>query len=225
MKRYLENSIENMRDIGGYVANNLKVAEGKIIRSNLPNQISEEDKNYLKRIGIKHIIDLRSKEEVETKPSVFAGDTDFCFHHLEMIGGREIPKSCSAVPVSYFNMLEAKNNIRKIFEILKSGEKVLYFCNAGKDRTGVVTALILSALGVSIDDIANDYVATKDLMENILRNNTFSDEIKEIITPRTENIYKLYEMINEKYGSINEYFNEIGISEKDINIIRKNYLV
>jgi len=225
MKRYLENSIENMRDIGGHQVGDSKVViEGYILRSNLPNQITAIDKDVLKKLGIKHVIDLRSKEELENKPSVFVNDEDFEFYHLEMIGGRDIPPSCEAVPVSYFKMLEAKENIKNIFEILKKGEKVLYFCNAGKDRTGVITALILATLGVSIENIANDYVATKEFMKNILNNNNFSDEIKLIITPRVENIYKFFEYLNEEYGSIEGYLNNIGISNEDILKIRKNYL-
>ena len=225
MKRYLESSIENMRDIGGYSVDEFKVAEGYIIRSNLPNQITNQDKVFLKNLGIKHVIDLRSGEELSNKPSVFMNDNNFEFYHLEMIGGREIPKTCDAVPISYFNMLEAKENIKKIFEILKKGEKVLYFCNAGKDRTGVVTALILRTLGVEIPDIAKDYVATKEYMENILKNNTFSEEIKKIITPREENIFKFFEYLNEKYVSVENYLENIGISKQDIELIRKNYLV
>lgn len=224
MKRYLENVIENMRDIGGYVVGDYYVSEGKIIRSNLPNKLSVKNKKFLKELGVKNVIDLRSQKELEIKPSVFANDTDFDFYHLEMIGGIEIPKSCEDVPVSYFNMLEAKENIKNIFEILKKGEKVLYFCNAGKDRTGVVTALILGALGVSVADIAKDYVLTKKFMKDFFTNSTFSEEIIEIITPREENIYKFFEYLNKKYNSVGEYLNFIGISNEDIRLIRKNYL-
>lgn len=225
MKRYLVNSIENMRDIGGYVAGEFIVAEGNIIRSNLPNEISVEDKEYLKSIGIKNIIDLRSGEEVANKPSVFMNDKDFNFYHLEMLSGREIPPSCEAVPISYFTMLNAKENIRDIFKILKKGEKVLYYCNAGKDRTGVVTALILKTLGVDIENIASDYILTKEFMKDVLKHNTFTEEVLKIITPRKENIYKFFEYLENEYGSIQNYLNVIGISNEEIDIIKSNYLI
>lgn len=224
MKRYLENTIENMRDIGRYTAGDYYVLEGKIIRSNLPDKISINDKDFLKRIGIKNIIDLRSSEELQSKPSIFANDKNFNFYHLEIIGGKEIPKSCDDVPVSYLNMLESKESIKGIFGILKKGEKVLYFCNAGKDRTGVVTALILATLGVDVDDIARDYILTKDFMKDTLKDNNFSKEIIEIITPKVEYIYKFFEYLYRKYNSVEEYLNLIGISNEDIRLIRKNYL-
>ena len=182
MKRYLEKSIENMRDIGGYICgNNLKIRYSCLIRSNLPNNISTNDIRFLKNLNIKDVIDLRSLEEVKNKPSVFENNKDFNVFHIEIIGGREIPESSEKVPISYINMLEQKDKIKEIFEILKTKEKILYFCNAGKDRTGVITTLILQTLGANKKDIINDYILTKKYMENSLKKYTTD---KELLTRR-----------------------------------------
>ena len=71
MKRYLENSVENMRDIGGYASGKLAIKDDRIIRSNLPSNLSLKDINYLSDLGISSVIDLRSAEEVRVKPSIF----------------------------------------------------------------------------------------------------------------------------------------------------------
>ena len=73
MIRYFEKSIENMRDIGGYKSGTKnKVVHGKIIRSNLPKKLSDNDILDLEKMGINTVIDLRSREEYENKKSIFA---------------------------------------------------------------------------------------------------------------------------------------------------------
>lgn len=225
MKRYLEKSIENMRDIGGYICgNNLKIRYSCLIRSNLPNNISTNDIRFLKNLNIKDVIDLRSLEEVKNKPSVFENNKDFNVFHIEIIGGREIPESSEKVPISYINMLEQKDKIKEIFEILKTKEKILYFCNAGKDRTGVITTLILQTLGANKKDIINDYILTKKYMENSLKKYTTDKELLNIITPKEIYMEKYLEYFEEKYQTIDNYLKLIGIKLDDIELIRKKFL-
>lgn len=225
MKRYLEKSIENMRDIGGYICeNNLKIRYSCLIRSNLPNNISTDDIRFLKNLNIKDVIDLRSLEEVKNKPSVFENNKDFNVFHIEIIGGREIPESSEKVPISYINMLEQKDKIKEIFEILKTKEKILYFCNAGKDRTGVITTLILQTLGANKKDIINDYILTKKYMENSLKKYTTDKELLNIIIPKEIYMEKYLEYFEEKYQTIENYLKLIGIKLDDIELIRKKFL-
>lgn len=225
MKRYLEKSIENMRDIGGYICENtLKIRYTCLIRSNLPNNISTNDIRFLKNLNIKDVIDLRSLEEVKNKPSVFENNKDFNVFHIEIIGGREIPESSEKVPISYINMLEQKDKIKEIFEILKTKEKILYFCNAGKDRTGVITTLILQTLGANKKDIINDYILTKKYMENSLKKYTTDKELLNIITPKEIYMEKYLEYFEEKYQTIDNYLKLIGIKLDDIELIRKKFL-
>ena len=154
MVRYLENSIENMRDIGGYkssLGNRVKL--GRLIRSNLPRDLSNNDISILNKMGINTVIDLRSQEEIRTKKSVFENNKNFIVYHIGIDEGKDIPATEKLVPKSYMDMLNLQEKIKKIFDILGDNEKVLYFCNAGKDRTGVVTALILKLLHVKEEDI------------------------------------------------------------------------
>lgn len=169
MIRYLEKTIENMRDIGGYKSGQKnRIVQGKLIRSNLPSNLSDNDIMSLKKMGINSVIDLRTREEYENKQSVFENHKNFKVYHIEIDIGRNIPETEELVPKSYIDMLTLHEKICKIFEILADNEGILYFCNAGKDRTGVITALILKLLNVSDEDIINDYMATKEFMSEIL---------------------------------------------------------
>ena len=169
MIRYLQNSIENMRDIGGYKNNEGGIIKlGKLIRSNLPINLSNKDISIIHTMGINTIIDLRSYEEIKTRKSIFEGNKDFNIYHIGMNIGKDIPETEELVPKSYMDMLTLQEKMKTIFEILGNNEKVLYFCNAGKDRTGVVTALILKLLDVSENDIIEDYVSTGQFMKTTL---------------------------------------------------------
>lgn len=228
MRRYLIDSIENMRDIGGYPVNTGYIKYGRIIRSNLPDKIKSKDVEKLRQMGIESVIDLRTEEELRNKPSVFEKSKGFNVHHIEMIGGREIPDSCEGVPISYLNMLEGKENIKRIFDIIAEEEKgIIYFCNAGKDRTGVITSLILMTLGVDKKDIIADYILTgiymKDMLDNYIKASN-NDRIKEIIFPKIDYMERFLDEFEYKYNSIENYLNEIGIDNEKILKIRHKYI-
>ena len=191
---------ENVRDI----AENISNFTQKIIRSNLPTDLTEEDFEYLKEIGIKNVIDLRTKEEYNNKISSFENRKDFNLFHCEMLGGNTIPASVNDVPYSYLKMLETKE-IRYIFDLIDKGENILFFCSAGKDRTGVISILILMYFKVQYDIIHSDYLKTLSYMDKLLQDRTFSDEIVDIITPKKEYIDKFMELFKDKYISIDNY--------------------
>ena len=108
-------------------------------------------------------------------------------------------------------MLTLHEKIRNFFEILADNEGILYFCNAGKDRTGVITALILKLLGVNDEDIINDYMITKELMSEILNKYAeHNDDIINIITPQRYYMEEFLEKFTEKYKGIENYLTLIG---------------
>lgn len=228
MRRYCIKSIENMRDIGGYLAENKEISYGKIIRSNLPDNITEEDIKKLKEIGIKTVIDLRSREEMKKKKSVFEHDKFFKLFHYSVYGDGKIPNCSEEVSNSYMEMLEGKNIIYKIFKAMIEEQKgILYFCNAGKDRTGVITALIMMTLGVDRKDIIADYTLSNAYMIDKLRDfeaKSENKEIKEIIMPKIEYMEQFLEKFYQKYKSIDKYLAEIGIDSEDINKMKNKYL-
>lgn len=226
MIRYLQNSIENMRDIGGYKNNEGGVVKsGKLIRSNLPINLSNKDISIINKMGINTIIDLRSYEEIKTRKSIFEGNKDFNIYHIGMNIGKDIPEKEEFVSKSYIEMLTLQKEIKKIFEILSKSDRIIYFCNAGKDRTGVITALILKLLGVSEKDIIDDYMYTKVFMKEILKkyanNNT---KILNIITPKRIYMEKFLEEFENLYGSIEKYLSLIGIEENIIKNIKQKFI-
>ncbi len=229
MKRLFTDKVKNMRDIGGYsICDNKYIKEGKIIRSNCVTDLDEQELSQLTQMGFKTIIDLRCDNEISKKKGVFVNNNKFQFHHIGLNGNGKIPNSKDEVVDSYIEILEGKSQIKEIFEILNQNEGgVIYYCSAGKDRTGVVTACILKLLGVKDDDIVSDYVASGVFLKDELEE--FSKSVKDrdiyqIINPVPNNMKGLLSYVNNKYGSMEAYLKSCDISEETLEGIKKKYI-
>ena len=107
----------------------------RYIRSDVPNHIRESEIQWLLQKNVLTIIDLRTLSEAEQKPCHLAGRTNFNYLRMPVTGGNIVPKTTSQVPYSYLNMVD--NFMCEIIETIENAKtNVLYFCNAGKDRTG-----------------------------------------------------------------------------------------
>ena len=129
----------------------------RYIRSDVPASVTREDIQWLLEHNIRTVVDLRSLEEKERKPCPLESCAGFKYYHLSVTGGNSIPAVPEMVHKSYISMVDAQMD--RILELVEnSPSNVLYFCNAGKDRTGVVSALLLMRMGVADADIVKDYV-------------------------------------------------------------------
>lgn len=104
---------------------------------------------------------------------------------MPVTGGDIVPKSVDDVSKSYINMLDSQM-YRIIDLICNAKSNVLYFCNAGKDRTGVVSAILLLKFSMDLDYIANDYMQSKSNLKEALNAyvEQYTDVDIEIITPQ-----------------------------------------
>ncbi|SMC27426.1 protein-tyrosine phosphatase [Clostridium acidisoli DSM 12555] len=221
MRRFLLSSTLNTRDLGGYpIECGKKSTSYKVfLRSDVPLQVSDDDIELLLSNNITTIVDLRSDAEVESKSYALKTDKRFEYYHCKIHGDGCLPSSVEAVPDSYFDMVDEKKtvlNIMRVFAKAKGG--VLYHCTAGKDRTGVISALILLLAGVCKTDILYDYTISEAYLGPMLQQFCKSNKNVDIniITPKIEYMEKFLDMFIQKYNSVEEYFCEIGLSDGDI---------
>ena len=228
MKRFFIDKIENMRDIGGYrLRENKIVRENLLIRSNVPITLENEELNKLKQMNITTIVDLRNDDEIKKKNSIFMKDQSFSYNHIKIKGDGILPKEKNAVLDSYIEMLEGKEQIKSLFTILNEAKTgIIYYCNAGKDRTGVVTALILSLLGVDREQIVQDYLASGVFLKDMLQSYSKGQkDLFDIINPRSETMYGLLDYIDKKYSNVEGYLQDCGLSTEILNSIKYKYTV
>lgn len=168
----------------------------RYIRSDAPLNLTNNEIQWLIDNNITTLVDLRSEEEVIRKPCLLQAMDEFTYYHFPVTGGGDTPKSCDHLHMVYSQMLDAQMD-KIIDTILNSDTGVMYFCAAGKDRTGVVSALLLRRLGISDDIIINDYMKSKDnLLDMLTAYVKEHPEVDiEIIIPHEENITKILEQI------------------------------
>ena len=170
----------------------------RYIRSDYPGNLSDEEVSWLRKNGVTTIIDLREKTEYAQKPCRLETESGFTYYHLPVTGGGAVPESPDSVADAYVKMIDGQME-RIICVILKAESNVLYFCGAGKDRTGVVSAILLKQLGFSDSVIIEDYMKTKDNLLDFLK--AFTAEHPEVsihtILPREENIKKVLAVLSQ----------------------------
>lgn len=228
MRRIFANKVENLRDIGGYAINNTEIVkEGCLFRGNCITSLTSEELNYLIQWRITKVIDLRCEEEIQKKKSVFWQNDKFSYVNIAINGNGKLPENKEKVLDSYIEMLDGKEQIKKFFDTLaETEENILYYCNAGKDRTGVITACILQFLGVSNDDIIVDYLASGVYLKNMLQEFAKSmpeKDIYSIINPNYNTMHNLLHYIDCEYGSIEKYLISCNISNKNLKKIKNKY--
>ena len=152
----------NLRDIGGYPAKGGRRTRWRtLLRTDALDVIPPASRDALLELGLRTVIDLRWPHELTAAPSVFATSSDVRYLSIPLLEDNPIP--IIGLAATYRQMLDERapqltDVARALLE--PAGLPAVIGCAAGKDRTGVTIALLLSAVGVPADVIVADYVLT-----------------------------------------------------------------
>lgn len=173
----------------------LPTDDRRYIRSDYPQNITDDEVKWLSDNNFTTIVDLREKKEYEKRPCRLEKEAGFMFYHLPVTGGGDVPRSPDDVMIVYLGMLDAKMD-QIIDTIMNARSNVLYFCGAGKDRTGVVSAIILKKLGYDEKIIIDDYMESRDNLSDYL--NDYVEDHPDVdintILPNEKNIKAVLNM-------------------------------
>ncbi|MDX2233924.1 MAG: tyrosine-protein phosphatase [Hyphomonadaceae bacterium] len=176
----------NFRDFGGYAAQDGHVVRGKLFRTASFAEASERDRAWLDALGARFVVDLRRPEEREDAPNRWPGEGAPPVHTNDE-GYREIPAHLAVLTetdlsaesvrqymfTAYANYPYEPRYVRLyrtfLHGLADSGGPAIVHCAAGKDRTGVICALTLTALGVDHDTIVADYELTNTAVDYMAR--------------------------------------------------------
>ena len=217
MRRLVLSKTLNTRDLGGYpIIGGKTTAYGKFFRSDALLDISDCDKELLLENNIFTIIDLRNGEEVLRKPCALKNIKEFKYYHCEIHGVPKIQSSAEDIPAAYFKMADEQSLMRPIMKILSTAaDGVIYHCSCGKDRTGVISALLLALAGVPQIDIFADYQISQVYLYPRARE--FYKKNTDIpVSPKIEYMETFFFMFYDKYRSVEEYLLTIGLLNNEI---------
>lgn len=257
--------IFNTRDLGGMESSDgRKILPGRLIRSGELFNLSEKDKDVLvDSYSLKKVVDFRTGAERREKPDPVLRGVEYIWAPImseETMGITHDEESDRDVIAELFKYLQEKqititDYMTGIYKILLSTDQaqreysrffkelisnkdgsVLWHCSAGKDRVGIGTALLLSALGIPRDLIIKDY-----MMTNTFTNDEYESTVKalkahnapEAVLTGIEAVFRVSEnymyaslkYIADNYGSAVNYIKgALGITEDEIKKLKNMYL-
>ena len=228
----------NFRDIGGYATvGGGRVKWGRVFRSDSLHHLTEADGPRLAKIGIVTALDFRAHDELDRIGIGRLGDLDIKHVHVptvdQVLHTVRPPDAVAPGTVAeiYLRMLEAGSKayaaaLRTLVE--PDALPAVYFCMAGKDRTGVFSAFLLGLLGVGDLDIVADYVLTHEVVETIHergrkeragmpdlpeRDKVWEDMPEDLLGAMAPSMEGLLAGVHAKYGGWIGYAKSIGIDE------------
>ncbi len=228
----------NVRDVGGYPTTDGRHTRWHaIVRADNLALLTEAGRAALVAYGVRSIIDLRRPHEVERSPSPFASDGPHDIAYTTVsFGDPAIPKpSGSSLAEEYQRSLVLfPHRIAAIMQTIAyaSPGSVVLYCNAGKDRTGIIVALLLELVGVARPTIVADYALSVERLR--LRDETsLAGEAGERAQqepqvaaeePRAEVMQVVLEYLDERYRGTEMYLREAGVASEAILRLRERLL-
>lgn len=233
----------NFRDIGGYLnQDGKKVKRGLYFRAGRQDRMTNKDLAQLSDLNISTQIDLRKQEEVLDQGRGPLEDMGAKYINISVIpegGSEKLNKLVGDTGISgkrYLGYLEfGPTSWLRLFGILADEENlpVLLHCTAGKDRTGVSTAFLLSVLGVSRDIIEADYLLTNldterqaDFIESTVGypEGYNREKMISIAGVPKDAMKDFLDGVESKWGSVIEYLEKIGVTREQMDQVRLNFL-
>lgn len=181
-------TVRNPRDLGGYRGfSGRKIKKGRLLRSGKISGLSIHDQKFLQRYGLRKVIDLRSPLESKQTPdpdipgvahlnlslseedNTQGGSNNLA--HMLTVYRRDQYAGFTMMCRRYRQQVtkkHARQTLRQILLVLAHNPEgaILYHCSEGKDRTGIVTMIILYVLGVDLETIRQDYLASNYLLND-----------------------------------------------------------
>ena len=230
--------VHNFRDLGGYPTVSGATTKWRTLfrADGLHRLRGAGDIEIVQAFGLKSVIDLRTKREQQEQGIFPLDDIEVDFHHVSIVDAtwsdsQETPQIDDPVEFlvwGYRDLLEVgSEKFALALRILSSQENVpaVFHCAAGKDRTGVLAALVLSTVGVSDDIICGDYGLTRRSIEKTIswaklhypEMATRWTEINPVyLAAEPQAMHVILNDLVSAHGSVINYVRSLGVSESEI---------
>ena len=239
---------KNLRELGGYITGkNFTTKYGKILRGDNLSKLTYTDILKMKNYGIRTIIDLRFEEQIALFPDKTSRIVEFNSYNIALnwikspldvhdfitnydTGILNNYELISTISKLYILCLESsKPQIEEVFRIIENAIQdngVLIHCNWGKDRTGIISMLVLGSMGVQEADIISNYSCSYENIKNsYLKEKMINENDSEFIFSKPEYIKNVIDYIYKEYNSFKDFLLSCNISCASLRNIEKNFLL
>lgn len=229
----------NVRDLGGLpIADGGVTQFGRIVRSDIPARLTAEGRRMMWVYGIRTVLDLRTPWQTVEEPSNLAQLEDaprlptyinISIETYKPDVSTEISTAGSRKQVYCIMLDHYPEQIKLILEAIATAREggILIHCHAGKDRTGIVSALLLSLVGVPDAEICRDYAQSQDclwpLWEQIVDEADGLDDVNPFMRPVATEEAMRYVLahLEKQYGSVQGYLAATGVAEEVMATVRQ----
>ncbi len=204
----------NTRELGGIKTDNGgSTRNGVFWRSDTLGTPTAEDMDKLLSSRMTTIIDMRTEAEVKKAPDGTAELDGFDYHHFPITEGSGVPESLEAVPRSYMTIATAENMPKVMKTMAEAEGGVIFHCTAGKDRTGVVSAIILLACDADEESIVSDYVVSREYnKERLTAFLAAHPEVnRETVLANEKSMRGFMKLFRERFDTVADYFEAVGL--------------
>ena len=229
----------NFRDQGGYpTKDGHTVRWRRLFRSDSPSTLTESDvQTVTGTLGLTTVVDLRSSNNVLEDGRGLLALSGIAYHNYPFLERRGIEPPTSGgnaegrlSEIYQWILFNAGRLMAQAFNTLAQevNQPALFHCSAGKDRTGVLGATILSVLGVSRDDIVADFLMTNEVIDGILARLKkipgYQHATRDGIMAPQPAIEKFLDVTQSEFGGSDAYLLHHGVQQKVIDGFRESML-
>jgi len=232
----------NLRDIGGYVtAGGASTRWRSHLRADSLHALTPDDMELLAGQGLRLVIDLRGDQELSEQPNPFASHSAIRYVNVPVFAALA-PIAMMRSRAGRFRMAQHYRDaidqcgpaIARVIGLIAEEEagSVLFHCTAGKDRTGVIAALLLLVAGVDRDTIIEDYSLTGILAPGLIdylrgraqTRGMDSETLEEMLASPPQTMATLLDHIDTRYRGVEPYLASIGIGADHLARLRQRLL-
>ena len=227
----------NFRDLGGYRnGQGQTVRWRRLFRSDALQDMTSDDASYaIRELGIRMVVDLRNSDEAERDGRGPLPGAGADYRHIPLLEERGFPPFTGQDVVerlsTTYQWLVHNSGARvaaAVNAIAEADGGVVFHCSAGKDRTGLMAAMLLEVLGVDDETIAADYILTNEAVEGILRR---IQAMQPHASPTTQSLaaqplalQRFRDTLHREYGGAEAYLRTHGLTDGTFDSLRRNLL-
>jgi protein-tyrosine phosphatase len=233
----------NVRDLGGYRTEDGQITRWRrLLRGDGLHRLTGAGIDRLGAEGLTSVIDLRSEAELDAEPNPYRAQAEIAFHHKPiyddlapaLLAHQDAQEDDPLVGFYLTALLDRAEALREVLTTIAAAPEgaILFHCTAGKDRTGLVAALLLDLAGVDRDTILSDYALTADFIGDLVqellartrRNGGDAERHARFLACAPETMAAALAQIDARHGSVRNYLADIGLPAGDLSNLRDRLL-
>ncbi|WIV57860.1 tyrosine-protein phosphatase [Amycolatopsis nalaikhensis] len=224
----------NARDLGGLpTAVAGRVREQALIRSDRLSRLTDDGVEAVRRLRPSRIIDLRTSTQCEREPSPFAAADMYC--HMPLSMPLDPPNRQARLIDRYRSKLDLyPHRFAQAVAAVADAPPgpVVVHCQAGKDRTGLVIALVLKAVGVPDDAVAVDYAVSSARLGAYytakradIEDPELLELVRELHSARADTMACTLTYLRDEFGGVEPYLRRGGLVERQLEALQERLVV